>query len=84
MISLLHLKMNLQVKCALLKRVTYILDYAFYTLTGSGLYTLGTQNLSVSKWLFLLAFLCFIGSYELGYWVSHLIIREELEKSKNE
>ena len=74
-----RLTINLQVQCAILKRVVYLLDGLFWMLTGGGLYFLGAKNES-SILLFLAAAGCFIGSYEIGYKVQHLIIRLELNK----
>lgn len=72
--------MSLQVKCAILKRVVYILDYIFFILTGTGIYLLGTTNLKQGIIAFILSGICFIGSYECGFYVNHLIIRMELDK----
>ncbi len=75
------LKINLPLKCAILKRVVYLLDGLFWMLTGGGLYLLGAQDEN-SKLLFLAAVVCFIASYELGYIVQHMIIRQELNRNK--
>jgi len=78
--------MTLQVKCSILKRIVYILDYLWLILVGGGLYSVGAEEIRNSIVLFLLSALFFIGSYEVGYIVTTYIIRIELgkDKSKNE
>ncbi len=74
--------MNPQVRCAILKRVVYILDYLWFLLVGGGLFYLGAEETGRSLLLFLLSGICFVGSWELGYIVQHLIIRLELRNEE--
>ena len=77
--------MSLQVRCAILKRIVYLLDFVWFLLVGGGLFFLGAQEIGRSLWLFLLSGICFVGSWELSYIVQHWIIRLELERgSKDE
>ena len=73
--------MSLRAGCSILKRVVYLLDFLWYLLMGGGLYSLGAKEVGNGLILFLLSGVCFIGSYELGYLVQHLIIRQEIENA---
>jgi hypothetical protein len=75
-------QVNLQVRCAILKRIVIFLDCLVFLAGISGVYFIGSGQLANTFWLFLLSVACFWGSYELGYIVQHMIIRLELERKE--
>ena len=76
--------MSLHLKCAILKRVVYLLGLYEWMALPIGTYFIGKAEIGTSLWFFLSSAISYIISYELGYIVSHMIIRQELNRKDKE
>lgn len=79
----LLVKMNLRIKCAILKRVVIFLDLFVWLLGIIGVFFIGAKEINNSLLFFLISGVCYYISYELGYLVQHMIIRLELNGKEN-
>ena len=79
----LRTRINLQVKCAILKRIIMLLDLFVFLGGVFGLLSLATQPTESAKILLLFVVAAYITSFELHYKVQHYIIRLELQQNDN-
>ena len=76
--------MNLQIKCAILKRVVNLLSLFVWGSGIIGIYFVGAERIASSIVMFFIAGVCYLVACELEYIVQHWITRLELSKFQME